>query len=59
MDFTKEKPFCSQPKSVVHSMAMRNLTKVWKTETGPSQGDIAWIRVPEFELFEILPYRDN
>ena len=25
---------------------MRNLTKVWKTETGPSQGDSKWSRDP-------------
>ena len=24
---------------VLHSKAARNLTKVWKTEMGPSQGD--------------------
>ena len=33
--------------------------KVWKTETGPSQGGRAWSRGPESELFEILPYRDH
>ena len=31
----------------VHSMAVRNLTKVWKTETGPSQGDRALSRGPK------------
>ena len=41
---------------VVHSTAVRNLTKVWKTEKGPSQGGRAWSRGPESELFEILPY---
>jgi len=40
-------------------MAARNLIKVWKTEMRPSQGDIAWPRGPESELFEILPYRDH
>ena len=44
---------------LVHSTAMRNITKVWKTETGLSQGDIACSRGPESELFEILPYRDH
>ena len=34
-------------------------SKVWKTETGPSQGGRAWPRGPKFELFEILPYRDH
>ena len=43
----------------LHSTAMRNLTKVWKTETGPLQGGRAWSRGPESELFEILPYRDH
>ena len=38
---------------------MRNVTKVWKKETVPSKGDIAWSRGPESELFEILPYRDH
>ena len=42
---------------LTHSKAMRNLTKVWKTETGPSQGGRAWSRGPKSELFEILPYR--
>ena len=40
-----------------HSTAVRNLTKVWKT--GPLQGDIAWSRGPESELFVILQYRDH
>ena len=42
-----------------HSTAMGNLTKVWKTETGPSQGGREWSRGPESELFEILPYGDH
>ena len=42
-----------------HSTAVRNLTKVWKTEKGPSQGGRAWSRGPESELFEILPYMQS
>ena len=28
----------------LHSTAIRNLTKVWKTKTGPLQGDREWPR---------------
>ena len=42
-----------------HSTAVKNVTKVWKTETGSLQGGRAWSRGPESELFEILPYRDH
>ena len=33
---------------------MRNQTKVWKTKTGPLQGDKAWSRDPKSALIEIL-----
>jgi hypothetical protein len=40
------------------STAMRNQTKVWKMETGPSQGDRAWFGGPKSALFEILQNRE-
>ena len=46
-------------RDATHSSSVKNLTKVWKTETGPSQAGWAWSRGPESELFEILPYRDH
>ena len=42
-----------------HSMAVRNLTKVWKTETGPSRGDRGGSRGPKSTLFEILQNSDH
>ena len=50
--------FSENAQTIIHNTAVRNLTKVWKTETGPLQGGRAWSRGPESELFEILPYRD-
>ena len=37
-----------------HSELMSNQTKVWKTKTGPLQGDKAWYGDPKSELSEIL-----
>ena len=37
-----------------HSALRRNLMKVWKTWTGPSQGGRAWSRGPKSALSEIL-----
>ena len=42
----------------IHSMAMRNLTKVWKTETVHSQDDRALSTGPKSALFELLQNRD-
>ena len=42
-----------------HSAQMRNLKKVWKTQTGPSQGNRAWSRGPQSTKFEILLNRDH
>ena len=43
----------------IHSMAMRNVTKVWKTETVHSQDDRALSTTgPKSALFEILQNRD-
>ena len=39
-----------------HSMAVRNLRKVWKTEMGPSKDDSKGLLS---ELFEILQNRDH
>ena len=33
---------------------MSNQTKVWKTKTGPLQGEQAWFGDPKFALFELL-----
>ena len=53
-------PQVSRPRlaSLWHSTAMWNLTRVWKMETGPSQGGRAWSTGPKSELFEILQNRD-
>ena len=42
-----------------HSMAVRNLRKVWKTEMGPSKDDRTWSKGLLSELFEILQNRDH
>ena len=42
------------PSLVLHSALMSNQTKVWKTKTGPLQGDKAWSRGPKSAMFEIL-----
>ena len=42
-----------------HSAVMSNQTKVWKTKTGPLQGDKAWSRDPRSALFEILHNKEN
>ena len=46
-------------KMAIHSMTVRNLMKVWKTETGPLQGGRAWSRGQKSELFEILQNIEN
>ena len=38
---------------------MSSQTKVWKTKTGPLQGDKAWCGDPKSELFEILHKKEN
>ena len=38
---------------------MRNLTKVWKTWAGPSQGGRAWSRGPKSTLFKILQNKEH
>ena len=38
---------------------MSNQTKVWKTKTGPLQGDKAWSRDPKSALFEILQNKEH
>ena len=42
-----------------HSALMRNLTQVWNTRTGPSQGGRAWSRDPKSALFEILQNKEH
>ena len=42
-----------------HSALMRNLTKVWKTWTGPLRGGRAWSRGPKSALSEILQYEEH
>ena len=37
---------------------MSNQAKVWKTKTGPLQGDKAWSRDSKSVLFEILHNKD-
>ena len=44
---------------VIHSALMRNLMKVWKTWTGPSQGGRAWSRGPKSALSEILQNKEH
>ena len=38
---------------------MSNQTKVWKTKTGPLQGDKAWSRDPKHASFEILHNKEH
>ena len=38
---------------------MSNQTKVWKTKTGPLQGDKAWSGDPKSALFEILHNKEH
>ena len=38
---------------------MNNLTKLWKTRTGPPMCDRAWSRSPKSALFEILKNKEN
>ena len=38
---------------------MRNQTKLWKTKTGPFQGDKAWSGDPKSKLFEIIQDKDR
>ena len=42
----------------MHSTVVRNLIKVWKAETEPSQGDRALSRGLKSALFEILKNRE-
>ena len=42
-----------------HSALMSNQTKVWKTKTGPLQGDKACSRDPESALFGILKNKEH
>ena len=42
----------------LHSTTVWNLTKVWKTETGPLQGGRAWFGYPKSALFENLQNRE-
>ena len=43
----------------VHSVLKKNLTKVWKTWTGPLQGGTAWSRGPKSALSKILKNREH
>ena len=38
---------------------MRNLTKVWKTWTGPLRGGRAWSRGPKSALSKILQKKEH
>ena len=42
-----------------HSALMRNLTKVWKTWTGPLQGGRAWSTGPKSALSKILQNKEH
>ena len=43
----------------LHITAVRNLTKVWKTKTGPLQGDRVWSGGLKSALFEIPQTREH
>ena len=38
---------------------MRNQTKLWKTKTGPFQGNKGWSRDPKSASFEILQNKEH
>ena len=42
-----------------HSELMSNQTKVWKTKTGPLQGNKVWSRGTKSTLFEILHNKEH
>ena len=42
-----------------HTMGVKNLIRVWKTEMGTLQGDKAWSRGSKSELFEFLQNSDH